>query len=229
MKQIYRLATAMAALALTSQANAGANLVTNGDFSAGNSGFSSGYAYVPQPSSPATGPGSPPTSWNETTYGVGPNADLYHALWYNVSAPAGSGDYMIVNGGIVNPLATVWSQTVTVAPHTWYNFSAQVASIYPTNPATLNFYAGALQVGSTFDAGAVGAWGTFSGGWYSGAATSVVLKIVDTNTIASGNDFGVDHISLSVPEASTWVMMLAGFAGLGFLGYRRGKAAPAAA
>ena len=32
----------------------------------------------------------------------------------------------------------------------------------------------------------------------------------------------------AVPEASTWVMMLAGFAGLGFVGYRRSKAALAA-
>jgi hypothetical protein len=32
-----------------------------------------------------------------------------------------------------------------------------------------------------------------------------------------------------VPEASTWAMMLAGFAGLGFLGYRRNKAATLAA
>jgi hypothetical protein len=32
-----------------------------------------------------------------------------------------------------------------------------------------------------------------------------------------------------VPEPSTWVMMLAGFAGLGFLGYRRNKAASVAA
>jgi hypothetical protein len=29
----------------------------------------------------------------------------------------------------------------------------------------------------------------------------------------------------AVPEASTWAMMLAGFAGLGFVGYRRNKAA----
>jgi hypothetical protein len=32
-----------------------------------------------------------------------------------------------------------------------------------------------------------------------------------------------------VPEASTWVMMLAGFAGLGFVGYRRNKMASVAA
>jgi hypothetical protein len=38
--------------------------------------------------------------------------------------------------------------------------------------------------------------------------------------------WGVHNVSVSaVPEVSTWAMMLAGFAGLGFLGYRRNKAA----
>jgi hypothetical protein len=32
-----------------------------------------------------------------------------------------------------------------------------------------------------------------------------------------------------VPEVSTWAMMLAGFAGLGFVGYRRNKSVSAAA
>jgi len=38
-------------------------------------------------------------------------------------------------------------------------------------------------------------------------------------------EFGVGQVSYTsgVPEASTWVMMLAGFAGLGFVGYRRNK------
>jgi hypothetical protein len=33
----------------------------------------------------------------------------------------------------------------------------------------------------------------------------------------------------AVPEPATWAMMLAGFAGLGFLGYRRNKMASVAA
>jgi hypothetical protein len=40
----------------------------------------------------------------------------------------------------------------------------------------------------------------------------------------------LDNVTYNaVPETSTWVMMLAGFAGLGFLGYRRNKAATLAA
>ncbi len=42
--------------------------------------------------------------------------------------------------------------------------------------------------------------------------------------------WGVQNVNVSgVPEASTWVMMLAGFAGLGFVGHRRNKMASVAA
>jgi hypothetical protein len=40
----------------------------------------------------------------------------------------------------------------------------------------------------------------------------------------------IDAVGATVPESSTWVMMLLGFAGLGFAGYRqarKGRSAPA--
>ena len=36
-------------------------------------------------------------------------------------------------------------------------------------------------------------------------------------------------VSPAVPEPSTWAMMALGFAGLGFVGYRRARLRPAAA
>jgi hypothetical protein len=42
--------------------------------------------------------------------------------------------------------------------------------------------------------------------------------IVGFYTNADGNTVGFET---SVPEPSTWAMMLLGFAGLGFLGYRK--------
>ena len=47
---------------------------------------------------------------------------------------------------------------------------------------------------------------------------------------ATGAVFFVDNASASsaVPEASTWTMMLLGFAGLGFAGYRQQRKAVAA-
>jgi hypothetical protein len=74
------LATALVALA----APARANLVDNGDFSAGDTGFSSEYYAVTgtgQASSPGDGSASNPyNAYNETTYAVGANSDLYHNL-----------------------------------------------------------------------------------------------------------------------------------------------------
>jgi hypothetical protein len=149
-----------------------------------------------------------------------------------VPAPGGSGNYLIVNGNSLDgspavigalPL-TVWEQTITVTPDTLCRFSAQAANIYGDNPATLEFYANSSLLGPAFTVGAAGTtgiWNTFGASWYSGWNTSLVLRIVDTNTIASGNDFGVDNIALTAPEPSTWAMMAIGFAGLGFAGWHR--------
>jgi hypothetical protein len=224
-------------VALASQAHAG---VYNGDFSLGDTGFTSGY-YDVTGTGQASGPGdgsvsNPYNAWNESTYAVGANSDLYHDLWANVPAPGGSGIYLIVNGNSLDgdpavtgslPL-TVWEQTVTVTPDTLYEFSALAANIYGANPATLDFYANSVLLGPAFTVGAAGTtgdWNPFSAIWYSGSSTSVVLKIVDTNFIASGNDFGVDDIALTAPEPATWAMLITGFAGLGFAGWRRQRAA----
>jgi hypothetical protein len=48
-------------------------------------------------------------------------------------------------------------------------------------------------------------------------------------TDTNGNTFSIDAVAPAVPEPSTWAMMLLGFAGLGFAGYRASRrTAPAA-
>jgi hypothetical protein len=47
-------------------------------------------------------------------------------------------------------------------------------------------------------------------------------------SIPTGYTDSTVAISQAVPEPSTWAMMLIGFAGLGFAGYQRAKAVPAA-
>jgi hypothetical protein len=44
-----------------------------------------------------------------------------------------------------------------------------------------------------------------------------------TNLVNGSVDVGQSFASLNVPEPSTWAMMLAGFAGLGYAGYRRAR------
>jgi hypothetical protein len=58
------------------------------------------------------------------------------------------------------------------------------------------------------------------GGWvnlYSNGATYFAQNS------ATGASYSIDISITSVPEATTWAMMLLGFAGLGFLGYRKGR------
>ncbi len=54
-----------------------------------------------------------------------------------------------------------------------------------------------------------------------GSSNVLSFSSLDSN----GSPFGpvVGGVSISAPEPSTWAMMLAGFAGLGFLGFRRSR------
>lgn len=139
---------------------ASANLITNGDFSGGTSGFTTGYSYV----SPA-----PNTScWPEGSYTVGTNPNLCHYLWTGFGDhTTGSGNMLIVNGA---PTANVvvWSETLGIQASTNYTFSAWIASDYPSSPAQMEFLINGTQVGGTFTASTTpGQWQQFFGSWSS--------------------------------------------------------------
>jgi hypothetical protein len=77
----------------------------------------------------------------------------------------------------------------------------------------------------TKDTGSIGEW-TRNSFTIVAASTTEVLEfksIVTRGAPSYGNE--ISTVSLTaVPEVSTWVMMLVGFAALGFAGYRRNKA-----
>jgi hypothetical protein len=61
---------------------------------------------------------------------------------------------------------------------------------------------------------------------------SSILEFSDENleTLATIGSITISGIpGAAVPEQSTWVLMLLGFAGLGFVGYRQAGRAPASA
>ena len=51
-------------------------------------------------------------------------------------------------------------------------------------------------------------------------------KIVSAAFTSTQRAFEIDSITTAVPEPSTWALMVFGFAGLGFLGYRRRMSGP---
>jgi Protein of unknown function (DUF642)/PEP-CTERM motif len=105
---------------------------------------------------------------------------------------------------------------------------------YANNPWSTSTASAAVLVGGSSFIGSV-THDTSTGSnleWTAYSATFVANSSSATldfvNTVASSNG-GVmlDAVSISaVPEPSTWVMMLLGFAGLGFAAYRRARAQP---
>lgn len=164
---------------------ASANEMVNGDFSSGNTGFSSSYLYTTN-------------NTNEGQYTVSPNA----STWNGGMAPCGdhttgSGNMLIVNGA-TSANVSIYCQTVSTVPGTDYAFSTWLQSVTASNPAQLQFSINGALIGSVFSAQPANCnWQQFYTTWNSGTATSAQICIVNQNTIASGNDFALDDISFS--------------------------------
>ncbi len=164
-------------------------LVYNGDFSLGNTGFSSSYAYVSGPNSlqPAS------------SYAITTNPLLVHTGIASFGDhTTGTGNMMAINGA--STAISVWCQTIAVTPNTNYAFSAW-ATIWSSisvgaQAPILQFQIDGVLIGSPFTINsAPGAWMNFYAVWNSGANTTATICIYDACTAASGNDFSLDDIS----------------------------------
>jgi len=201
-----------------------AQSIVNGDFESGTNGFSSDYTYV-VPGSPAPFSGNPNTLWDEGTYSVGTDPHAFHSSWASFGDhTTGTGNMLIVNGA-ESPV-TIWTGTLTFAlvPGNTYEFSAWVANLYPPAsdplaPAQLSFSVDGSPIGSTYSAPDVGIWHQFTATFVAG---SEPISVVDLNTIASGNDFALDDITLTaVPEPSSLAML--GFGAVILVGFKSRK------
>ncbi|MGB9406227.1 MAG: hypothetical protein WCA89_01760 [Terracidiphilus sp.] len=183
--------------ALTAEAQTGQNLVINGDFESGNTGFTTGYAL-----GDISGPGA---------YFIGPNPSTAQGAngdWCNCGDhTTGNGNMMIVNGAN-SATWPVWEQTVSVAPSTSYTFSywgAEVDHDSNSLPHLLVRINGRVIGNSIFpeyspDNG--GQWQHYSFTWNSGSSQSADLAIFDQNTDSPWNDFMLDDISFRAVTGS---------------------------
>lgn len=168
------------------------NLVTNGDFTQGNVGFTSDYTFsnnlVP-----------------ESRYSVVTNANSVHPSFQGTGHTGNvpQDNFLVVNGSSTAGL-NVWCQTISVTPGTEYYFGAWVSSVVANNPAILQFSINGQVLGSPFTAPFnLNNWSQFFQVWNSGSATTANICIVNQNTVTGGNDFGIDDISFSTLCYST--------------------------
>ncbi len=174
----------------------GDNLVSNGDFEAGNTGFTTDYSV-------GTGGAWGPVS-NPGTYLITNNANIAHNNFPNCTDhTSGIGNMIVVNGAdIANQ--NVWCQTISVNPNSDYEFSTWVQNYDLPNPAQLAFYINGVQLGTTFSPTSAGCtWENFFEIWNSGAATSAQICIVNQSLAGGGNDFSLDDISFTTLCTST--------------------------
>ena len=163
----------------------GNNLILNGDFNGGNTGFTSQYNFA-----------NPNTTEGE--YFVGSNPQAWNSSLSSCPDHTGnSGNMMLVNGAPVADV-NVWSQTVPVVPNTNYAFSTWIQALYPPNPAQLSFSINGATLGNLITATLpTCTWNQFYTTWNSGNNTSAIISIVNKNTFVQGNDFALDDISFS--------------------------------
>jgi len=161
----------------------GQNLVVNGDFEAGNTGFITDYTY--------TSNGFP-----ESTCFVSNDPNKFNSsMPHCTDHTSGKGNMLLVNGSpTLNTRA--WQETITVTPNTDYAFSVWIESISTGNPAVLQFSINGQALGNPIDAILDACnWKQFYTVWNSGASTTAVISVVNQNSAYSGNDFALDDIS----------------------------------
>lgn len=168
------------------------NLVYNGDFSLGNTGFTSQYVYKI--------PSGGTTLWNEGTYTVTSAGVQVHSNFspnYDHTLGTAAGKFLAINGtDAANTI--IWSQTLSnVTPNTDYVFYAWVTSLTSHNPAVLQFSINGTLLDQPFSLTGAAEWNQFYTIWNSGNSTSAVITIVNQNIILDGNDFGIDDIFFS--------------------------------
>jgi hypothetical protein len=220
--KIFATAALAAVLAAAATAASATELLTNGDFEAGNAGFYSDYQYMVLD-------GTQHNLWGEGTYDVSANPNLDHSLFSSFGDhTSGQGQMMVINGSPTKD-AIIWSEgdvgggaPLIGEANTSYTFSFWLASVYPASPADLQLWVNGAKVdGETFQAvNDTGLWQHFTYSGVTGATGLQSISLSNLNTDLNGNDFALDDMHLNgtaVPEPASWALMLVGFGGLGSL------------
>ncbi|MBK7811784.1 MAG: gliding motility-associated C-terminal domain-containing protein [Saprospiraceae bacterium] len=168
---------------LTAEGQGNVNLIFNGNFESGNSGFSTEYTF-----------GAPGSPFGPNNYGVGSNPMAYNSGFSPCGDhTSGGGNMMVVDGSTVAG-RRVWCQTVPVVVGRDYLFEMYVMNVFPVAPSQISVTVNGnnLAFGS---AGALCDWIRIEGCFKATSGTAQIC-ISESSGVGYGNDFAIDDIAL---------------------------------
>ena len=166
-----------------------ANLVSNGDFSLGNTGFTSDYQYLVNAGGGVQG-----------AYGVATTAISWFQFFTTCSVEHANvpGKMIIFDGSTSNSgNDKAWGQTIAVQPNQIYTFSYWVRTVALPNPANIELKINGVVIGTDLAPSLECSWSLRTYTWNSGTATSAEIALYDKVIIGQGNDFAIDDISFT--------------------------------
>jgi len=185
---------------------ANASLITNGDFEAGNNGFSTDYNLNP-------------TLGAAQTYNIATAVPHGWAPGFG-DHTTGSGNMVLYNASL-DSNHSLWTQSVTLVGGTSYDFTGWVASltqsIVPNADPIIDLRVNGASVGTFITAGIDDVWQEFNFNWVSTSSGVANISLHDLTAVSGGDDFAIDDLKLNataVPEPGTILLFSAGLIGL---------------
>lgn len=172
------------------------NLVVNGDFEAGDIGFTTDYV------NGCASVGSMPRAG----YCVSDITTQWYSTWADCSDHTTGSGKMFVTDCADRPNENLWCHSVNVLQNTDYDFSTWVTKLIDENDPLLQFSINGNPIGDPFEVnGAVCNWKQFSSTWNSQLSTTAEICIMNQNSIGDGNDLAIDDITFTVID-TIWTM-----------------------
>lgn len=166
------------------------DLITNGDFSLGDTGFSADRDTL-----------------FKIDVGLDPNQFNPSAASYG-DHTTGNGLMLIVNGSI-NTSAVVWEQSVSVLPNTTYDFGLWVSSWFPGELGEFDVFINDEIVDSFSAPSEVAIWDNFTTEWSAdNNITEAKITILNKRVATIGNDFAFDDITFTSSEPNFYTVEL---------------------
>lgn len=164
------------------------NLILNGDFSLGNTGFLTDYTNYNVGTVPAAGV--------QGAYGVVTNPRNWFTPFSNCGDHTTSTGNMLVADGSTTGTARVWYSQIPipVIPGKNYTFSYFLTAVVSGGPAKLEVLINNVAIGPVATApSSPCAWEEHSYIWNSGTNTTAIITIIDREVFGN-NDFAIDDL-----------------------------------